>query len=187
MSELQEAVKTENDILNAELAADIEMISGSIEKGAKDIDIEVSLEKFETYLLPFLIGTIESNDTNRALFYNNVRHLTEGKNLPLYIIDHTGIKYKLPPLSSRLDTDFDATIVSKMANAEIENHDPRPSQYFTKNIKELADSLEMDEGSVNEYKQNLIQIYTDYSYLIPDKEITKDIPEDCDDDLFDLM
>jgi len=140
-----------------------------------DVNEDVDKYTFETFLLPYIIGSVELTDDVLAVFSYNYRKLTKGSfRVPLYVMDDDGsVLYKLPPLFLGVDTEESSKIsFAKIINSFItgvENNNLNANKILSKNLNKASEHIHTDIEKYEFYRGELQKIYSDYKHLIKDK------------------
>ena len=162
-----EIVKATTSMAEVEID-NLEHMTGIIESIiVKDEPVKRSV--FEVYLLPYILGIYEHNETNTNTYVKNFIGLSKKPTIGLRVvddIDEEKVLYKLPPLimnpaiDNLKDMPF-GRLVSHY-NKLTDTNPARAEAMLFDMVKDIASGIDVDEDEWNEYTKSFLDIRRDY-------------------------
>jgi len=134
-----------------------------------EVSEDITIEEFELYFLPFIIGELEFNDENKTIFFYNYKKIAKGVTTPLYVIEDDEVKYKLPPMLVTNDLDgLDEFNFHRILNVFSNTKDTNPmvaDKFLASSLNTISDEINTSK-KYDLYINELRRIYADYSYRL---------------------
>ena len=174
MQELREEMRKEE-------LEELEELSQSLNP-ITDTDVMLELDRFETYLLPFILKEIEHNDENTMVFIENFLSITESPRIGIKVIDkNKEVMFRLPGLVMNYENNLDDInlyLEVRKYNSYNKVNPREAARVINKTSKYIEDNIVADDNEEQEYKADLKKIFEYYKDRITNKEIKKEIIED---------
>jgi len=179
-----------NDVLQQERDEEMEVLrelSLNLKEIAEPYEV-ITLQEFETYLLPYIIKEIEHTDENTAIFNSNFLNLSKKYRVGLKVMDGDKLLYKLPPLISSLKTDENKINFRKIVNTfnnTVESNPRMANSQLNKNLNIVEKTLKEDKSYINDFRDTLSKIYNDYSHRVKSNKTVTETKDEIEDDFLD--
>ena len=142
-------------------------------------EVEITLDFFETYFLPYIIYEVEHTDEYNMIFNYNYYKIAKKYSVSIVVIgDNNEVLYKLPPLVSDVNLDklsnvAFSKIVSVFTNVA-ESNESMANKMLGKALNEVGTLIETKS---NVYEQSLQAIFQDYKHRLKDSFLSDKIKE----------
>jgi len=153
----------------------------------------IDLSTFETYFLPYIIGELEHDDINNAVFIDNYSTVSGSIRTGINVVDsNDDVLYELPPLLAETN-EMDLGISFNKIIQKCNSPELLVQRSGQGNLNTACNVIEKTFNDSNKIEDDIVktitQIHIDYNdRKSPDKQISNvatSVKDDYDDDFID--